>query len=234
MNEETRARVFEPFFTTKPPGHGSGLGLSTAYAIVTQHDGRIDVTSIPGEGTMVEVRFPALRAAHSSQLTARPRRSPPPSPAVTAGAPAPFPGLKPGAMVRGAREPRAVSRAEGATILLVEDDPLVRQLVRELLEQQGHTVLEAPGGPDALQLVEDHTGTIDVLVTDVVMPVMNGRELATLVSAAVPGVRVLYLSGYTDDDVLRRGVETARDNFLRKPFTSEELAEKIEELLEDR
>jgi CheY-like chemotaxis protein len=117
------------------------------------------------------------------------------------------------------------------TILLVEDQTEVRNLVRRVLEARGYHVLVAANGHDALRLTVQHAGTIDLLVTDVVMPGMSGREVALLLAAAHPKMKVLYLSGYTDESIAPLGLLDPGAAFLQKPFTAEALAQKIRDVL---
>ena len=118
------------------------------------------------------------------------------------------------------------------TILLVEDEEAVRCLTRQILEQFGYTVLEASGGADAIRLVAAHTERIDLVVADVVMPEMGGRQLVEHLALTRPGLRVLYLSGYPDDDVVRHGVLESEMAFLQKPFTMDALAIKVRQTLD--
>jgi PAS domain S-box-containing protein len=118
------------------------------------------------------------------------------------------------------------------TVLLVEDEAGVRALVREILRQRGYQVLEAADADDALRLCRDHDGRIHLLLTDVVMPVMSGRELAERVSDIRPDLRVLYMSGYTDNIVIHHGVNAGDTDFLQKPFTPAVLARKVREVLD--
>ena len=131
-----------------------------------------------------------------------------------------------------AAEPGEVGSLEGSeTILLVEDSELVRGLVAETLESFGYSMLVAASGPEALALAESHPGTIGLLLTDVVMPQMNGRELAERLLAKDPGLRVLFTSGYPADTLIRHGVEEARAAFIEKPYMPHELARKLREVL---
>ena len=125
--------------------------------------------------------------------------------------------------------PAAVGGSE--TILLVEDDDGVRDLSREILRAHGYAVLEAQHGVEALEVAVRHQGPIHLLVTDVVMPQMGGRELAESLTALRPETRVLYVSGHTDDAVLHHGVRAAGAAFLQKPFTPDTLTRKVGELL---
>jgi two-component system, cell cycle sensor histidine kinase and response regulator CckA len=120
------------------------------------------------------------------------------------------------------------------TVLVVEDDEQVRRLTRKMLEARGHTVFVAAGGAAALQLLETHAGRIDLLVTDVVMPGMSGRELVERVAVLRPTMKVLYLSGYTDDAVVRHGVLQAGIAFLQKPFAADTLVRKVREVIDGK
>ena len=123
------------------------------------------------------------------------------------------------------------SNAGSETVLLVEDDARVRTLVATMLRRSGYTVLDADGGEKAMEITRDHRGSIDLLLTDVVMPAMNGCVLAERLRALSPGTRVLFMSGYSDDAILRAGIQ-AEVAFLQKPFSSAALAAKIREVLE--
>jgi CheY-like chemotaxis protein len=118
------------------------------------------------------------------------------------------------------------------TILVVEDEGAVRDLVRLVLCQQGYQVLEATDGGRALRLAEQQPGVIDLVLTDMIMPVMNGHELATRLEALHPELKVLYMSGYTDSTVVRAGVVKGEIDLLQKPFTPDELARKVREKLD--
>jgi len=119
------------------------------------------------------------------------------------------------------------------TILVVEDEPAVRSMVRLILEQRGYTVLVAPSGRDALQLAVAHQGPIDLLLTDVVMPQMSGRELAFQLASARPEMKVVYMSGHTEDDIRHHGVLSDGLHFIKKPFTPVQLAMMLRGVLDD-
>jgi len=118
------------------------------------------------------------------------------------------------------------------TVLVAEDEDGVRNVASAALEIQGYKVLLAETGADALRVASEHAGPIHLLLTDVVMPDLGGRALAELVRGRWPGIRVLYMSGYTDDAVIRSGVQAARDWFIQKPFTPLALARRVREVLD--
>jgi PAS domain S-box-containing protein len=211
MDAKTRSRLFEPFFTTKEQGKGTGLGLSTVYGTVKQSGGHISVESEPGRGSIFTVYLPRVaKPAVVAPERRRPVEAPAPRPAGETQ-------LTPG---------------RGETILLVEDAQRVRAVVREILEMSGYAVLEARHGAEALEVSNRHAGPIHLLVTDVVMPQMSGRELAQRLATLRPDVKVLYMSGYTDDAIVRHGVLASGIAFLSKPFTPDALALKVREVLD--
>ena len=118
------------------------------------------------------------------------------------------------------------------TILLVEDEDMVRNLVRQVLQDRGYMVLDARGGEKAAEMCDQHEGEIHILVTDVVMPQMSGRELAERLHASCPEMKVLFMSGYTDDTVLQHGVVESEVNFIQKPFSPDDLVCKVREVLD--
>jgi CheY-like chemotaxis protein len=117
------------------------------------------------------------------------------------------------------------------TVLLVEDEKGVRELAREYLQMSGYSVLEAPDGQAALELASMHRGSIDLLMTDVVMPGLNGRELADRMNQIRPGIKILYMSGYADQAIGRRGILETEAALLQKPFTLAALTSKLREIL---
>jgi CheY-like chemotaxis protein len=202
MDTETQSRIFEPFFTTKGT-KGTGLGLSTVYGIVKQSGGYIWVYSEPGKGTSFKVYMPHVTVDEAAAVIEQP--------AAQAAAP-----------VEAARE----------TILVVEDETNLRRLTRQFLENQGYTVVEAPDGAAAVQICVAHQGIIHLMLTDVIMPGMNGRELAQRVAEIRPNMKVLYMSGYTENAIGHNGTLDAGITLLQKPFTLHALKAKVREVLD--
>lgn len=122
--------------------------------------------------------------------------------------------------------------AEPATVLVVEDEPAVRELVRTILDMRGYAVLEASGGADALRICEEHTGPIHLLLTDVLMPGMDGTEFVRRALVLRPRARVLYMSGYPDSESLLQGLPLGTA-FIQKPFGPDALASKVRQILRD-
>ncbi|HLM61287.1 MAG TPA: response regulator, partial [Pyrinomonadaceae bacterium] len=119
------------------------------------------------------------------------------------------------------------------TILLVEDEEMVRRLTKQILEECGYTVIEAGNGLEALKICEQSDFSFDLLMTDVVMPEIGGRELSEILKSKLPDLRVLFTSGYTDDAIVRHGVIEINSNFIQKPFSPEMLASKVREILDN-
>jgi two-component system cell cycle sensor histidine kinase/response regulator CckA len=210
MSAETMSRIFEPFFSTKEVGAGTGLGLSTVYGIVRQTDGFIFVDSQPGEGTAFHIFLPRLEAVADK---AKPRPSYADSPGVLAGDSV-FGGDLTGA----------------GTVLIVEDEDAVRLFGARALRNKGYRVIEANSGEGALDVLRGEE-PIDVLVTDVVMPGMDGMTLARLVRMERPAIRVILMSGYAED--IAPGDLSGEDgiHFLPKPFSLKQLAGKVKEAM---
>ena len=120
------------------------------------------------------------------------------------------------------------------TILIVEDEVSVRRMAARALSSQGYTIVEAENGAEALEVLARTEGPVDLVLTDVVMPVLNGRELGERLAVERPELRVLYMSGYTDDDVVRRGLLRPESPFLQKPFMPADLSRKVREVLDSR
>jgi CheY-like chemotaxis protein len=202
MDSETQSHIFEPFFTTKGP-KGTGLGLSTVYGIIKQSGGYIWVYSELGRGTTFKIYLP--RVASTGQALTAP--------------------------VESTVDHRAVEPGT-ETVLLVEDEANLRYLARQYLEKQGYKVIEAADGAVAMQIAVAHEGVIHLLLTDVIMPGMNGRELAQRISEIRPNVKILYMSGYTENVVGHNGMLDAGVRLLQKPFNLRDLKSKVREVLD--
>ncbi len=222
MTDDVKAHIFEPFFTTKDVGKGTGLGLSTVYGIVQTLDGKIRFHSELGRGTTFEVDLPAAPGSSAPITMLAPLRlTAPADPGSAIETPAPL-----------ASMPTPPNSIGSPVVILVEDDEAVRSLIRHVLENAGATVLAATEPEEALRTLAQHTDPVDLLITDVMMPGFSGRELADRVLESRPGLRVLFISGYTSDEVLLQGVREDQVNFLHKPFAPRELIEQVRRMLE--
>jgi PAS domain S-box-containing protein len=197
------ARIFEPFFSTKEVGSGTGLGLSTVYGIVKQTGGFIFVDSNPGTGTAFEIYLPRHQAGEVI-ATDRTDAAEPPVPKDLTGT---------------------------GNVILVEDDDAVRTFGGRALRNKGYRVVEAKSGETALDLVRDATGRINLLITDVVMPQMDGPELIREVRHIDPDIKVIFISGYTEDAFRQRLGSDSDIHFLAKPFSLKQLAIKVKEVI---
>jgi CheY-like chemotaxis protein len=207
MDEDVKLHLFEPFFTTKGQGEGTGLGLATVFGIVKHSGGHIQVASEVDEGTAFNVYLPRARSRGPGDVRRDLRRD-----------------LTRMEMERGGTE----------TVLVVEDERAVRDQAVLVLDSYGYDVLDAADGQAALDLSRSHEGPIDLLLTDVIMPGMNGRELADLLKPERPEMQVIYMSGYTGDAIAHHGVLTDKAAFLPKPFALEDLLRKVREVLDKR
>ncbi|MEO7410830.1 MAG: response regulator, partial [Sphingomicrobium sp.] len=190
-------KVFEPFFTTKEVGKGTGLGLSTVYGIVKQSGGYIFADSKVGEGT----RFTIYLPVHRVEENARPARA--------------------------ARPPSPDKELWGTgTVLLVEDEPMVRTVAERALTRHGYKVLTANNGEEALELLGKTDETIALLISDVVMPLMDGPTMVREARKTYPKLPILFMSGYAEEQ-LRKSIDIANVAFLPKPFSVQELAEAV-------
>src|ERR1700746_3043069 len=189
-------------FFTTKGTKGTGLGLSTVYGIVKQSGGYIWVYSELGKGTSFKIYMPHVTPEEVAAVE---------KPAAPAVVP-----------LETARE----------TILVVEDEVNLRRLTRQFLDNQGYTVLEAADGAEAVQICVAHQGIIHLLLTDVIMPGMNGRELAHRVSEIRPNMKVLYMAGYTENAIGHNGTLDAGITLLQKPFTLHALKAKVREVLD--
>jgi len=227
IDPEHREKIFEPFFTTKGSGKGTGLGLSMAYGIVKQSGAFIFVDSVVGAGTTFTLLFPAFTGdldpapAAESAEAARLARTPEqgadlqPVPNLDADSPA-LP-----------RPTHSATAPDGGVVLLVEDEAPVRAFAARALKLRGYTVLEAENAEDALRTLENDELDVDVFVTDVVMPGMDGPTWVAEALRRRPGVRVVFVSGYAEDSVSEHQARIPNSVFLPKPFSLAELTETV-------
>ncbi len=210
MDTETRAHIFEPFFTTKAPGKGTGLGLATVYGVVKQSDGWISVDSAIGRGTTFKIHLPWVDESAIEESEAE--KAHPQTSKST---------ITPTAAPKGTE-----------TVLVVEDQDGIRDIVRESLRRNGYTVLIAVDGNDALQIANSYPDPIHLLITDLVMPNIGGRELAQRLTPLRPQMKVLFMSGYSEHSAL--DIEEAGSaTVLQKPFSLDALARNVRRLLDE-
>jgi two-component system, cell cycle sensor histidine kinase and response regulator CckA len=198
MDAATVGRIFEPFFTTKDPGHGTGMGLATVYGVLKQHGGWIEVDTAPGRGTTIRTFFPLSKEGFVA------------------------------ASAKSESLPTESTPINDTTILVVEDEEMLREFVSEALGTLGYHVLSAANGRDALNLWAEHRDEIDLLLTDVVMPEsISGRQLAHTLIQDKPNLKVIFTSGYSSELF---GSEFEREKehlFLAKPYLPDRLAQTV-------
>jgi len=194
-------KIFEPFFTTKKVGEGTGLGLSTVYGIVKQTGGFIFPESEMGKGTVFKILLPRHRVEAGEEAETE----------TVAAAPRDLTGA--------------------GTVLLVEDELAVRLFAKKALTSRGYKVLEAVDGENALELADAHDGAIDLVISDVVMPNMDGPTLVKALRERRPEAHIVFISGYAES-AFRKSLDNPEEfDFLPKPFTLEELATKVKDVL---
>jgi two-component system cell cycle sensor histidine kinase/response regulator CckA len=201
MSKEIQSKIFDPFFTTKPVGQGTGLGLATVYGIVKQSGGFITVDSELGRGTSFKIYLPRRKVDAGDVAPVEV------APAVT----------------------RDVTGQD--TILLVEDEEAVRSFAARALRMRGYHVLEASGGEEALEIVKNDKAKIDLIITDVVMPNMDGPTMVRHVKQIKPDLAVIFMSGYAEEAFRRNDQNSEGIHFLPKPFGLKQLAAKVKEVL---
>ena len=205
MTEETKEFLFEPFFTTKEPGEGTGLGLATVYGIVKQNGGHTWFDSELEKGTTFKIYFPATIHGEDAAVEE------------------PVP-------VRGESD---MAGGQKETLLIVEDEADLRDVIINILQGYGYRTHDAGTGEEALEFCGQlKGGKIDMLITDVVMPGMNGKELADEMIGLFPGVKVLFISGYTGKRIVTHDILSRGLSFLAKPFSPTELLQKIRLILD--
>lgn len=217
---EIRDKIFEPFFTTKEVGKGTGLGLSMVYGIIKQSGGYIFVDSEVGRGTMFRIFMPR----HVEEIPAPALQAPGVSGGEAVPRAVPAPTTDP------AKEPRDLTGS--AVVLLVEDEEAVRRGGKRMLETRGYTVHEAGSGVEALDIMEELGGAVDIVVSDVVMPEMDGPSLLRELRKNYPDLKFIFVSGYAEDAFARNLPADAKFGFLPKPFSLKQLAEAVREMLD--
>jgi PAS domain S-box-containing protein len=221
LDAEKSAAIFEAIFGPKAPEQKTteqtfAGSLTRAYAIVREWGGDIAFSSEPSRGSTFSIYLPYAEPA--------PEPEPEPEPVVEVAVPAPE--AVPAPPVEAAPEPTR------ETILVVEDEPGIRALVRKILRRERYNVLEAGSGEEAIGLAQAEGGGVNLLLTDVMLPGMSGRELAERLRESIPELDVLYVSGFTDDDAVRMGAFPPGSKFLQKPFTLGALVSKVREALD--
>jgi two-component system cell cycle sensor histidine kinase/response regulator CckA len=204
MEPSTEAHIFEPFFSTKESDKGAGLALAMVYGIVKQSKGFIWVNSEPGKGTTFRIQFPRIDLPQPVQ-TQQPRPE--------------------------TAEPDA---SEQKTVLLVDDEPAVRRITTEFLEMSGYKVLTAAGGMEALEVSQAYFDPIHLLLTDLSMPLMDGREVAQRVTKLHPETAVLFMSGNVNLDPSHDTATNDWTNFISKPYSLTSLIDKVQAVLENQ
>ena len=203
---EVMDKIFDPFFTTKPVGEGTGLGLATVYGIVKQSDGWISVDSKPGHGAAFRIFLPVHIA-----------------PVVEASA-TPEPALP--------KRPAARDLSGAGRILFVEDEDAVRGVAAKLLRARGYEVIEAASGEEALEYAETHAGEIDLMISDVVMPGMQGPDLLKQARQSLGSAPVMFISGYAESEFSDLLEGERNVSFLPKPIDIKTLAERVKQELQ--
>jgi len=198
-------KIFDPFFTTKPVGEGTGLGLATVYGVIKQSDGWISVESRPGEGAAFRIFLPVCHMAAVIQAAPEPIRS---------------------------KRPAARDLSGAGRILFVEDEDAVRGVAAKLLRARGYEVIEAASGEEALGLAETHAGQIDLMISDVVMPGMQGPDLLKQARQYLGAAPVMFISGYAESEFSDLLEGEANVSFLPKPIDIKTLAERVKQELQ--
>ena len=226
---EIMDKIFEPFFTTKDVGKGTGLGLAMVYGIVKQSGGYIYPVSEVGRGTKFSIFLPrhipeVIPASETAALAGAGGTS------GEGGEGQAVVGSQPSARPDD-KEPADLT-GKSAVVLLVEDEEAVRRGGKRMLETRGYTVHEAGSGVEALDIMEELQGAVDIVVSDVVMPEMDGPTLLTELRKNYPDLKFIFVSGYAEDAFARNLPADAKFGFLPKPFSLKQLAVAVREMLD--
>jgi two-component system cell cycle sensor histidine kinase/response regulator CckA len=209
---DIREKIFEPFFSTKEVGKGTGLGLSTVYGIVKQTGGFIYVDSEEGKGTSFHIFLPRHHAEREAEAPAEAHATN-------------------GAAREAAAEPKRADFTGQGTILLVEDEEGLRSLNARGLRSRGYSVIEASNGIEAMEALEEKNGAVDLVVSDVVMPEMDGPTLLKEMRGRNPDLKIIFVSGYAEDAFEKSLPENEQFAFLPKPFTLSQLVAAVKETM---
>src|SRR5262245_17446038 len=247
LDPEVRKRLFEPFVTTKKGGPTAGFGLATAYGLVKGHEGWIEIESERGMGTQVTIWLPAADAADSAGATpspaaseAAPQKEPPALPALTPAAPSPHVAaatamaMPPVVAVPAAAAgppapalPAAAAIKTTRTVLAVDDESTILALARDVLELNGHEVLTARNGEEALRIYRERHARIDLVLLDLTMPVMGGLECFRKMRVINPLVRVVISSGFSSESSAAEVLSEGAMDYLPKPYDIQALAKVV-------
>ena len=204
MDEKVKAHLFEPFFTTKEKGKGRGLGLATVYGIVTQSNGHIDVISAPGEGTTFSIYLPVAITSIDSKIQEK---------QVNVG-------------------DNQIYETGTETILIVENENDIREIMGSILEEAGHSIYEAENGVDALECLKEHAADIQLVISDLFMPKMMGSMFIEKVLDAYTTIKVLMISGTMEETKVSETLFLNEFPFLPKPFTPDDLLKQARSALD--
>ena len=225
MDEETRQRLFDPFFTTKEIGKGTGLGLAMVYGIVTQSGGFLHAISEVGKGTRFIILLPRhQRTADEKDMAEAPKDHKGKPIAAAFGEGNESDNEAP-------REEDMDLTGQSAVVLLVEDEDAVRTFAARALGTRGYEVLQAESGEVALDVVRAYEGRIDLVVSDVVMPNMDGPTMAKELKGLLPGTPIIFVSGYAEDAFAKNLDPDQEFHFLPKPFSLKQLAAAVKEVM---
>ncbi|KAA6404705.1 ATP-binding protein [Candidatus Tokpelaia sp.] len=232
---EIMEKIFDPFFTTKEVGKGTGLGLSMVYGIVSQTGGYIYCRSAVGEGTVFSIYLPRYIARQNmmpdSVFAAASGAAGSPLPGQTAAG-GQY-GLLTQSGIKLPKAEKAIDLSGSANVLLVEDEDAVRMGGVKALQSRGYTVFEAASGVEALRIIKERQGAIDIVVSDVVMPEMDGPTLLKELQQFYPNIKFIFVSGYAQEAFAKNLPENADFAFLAKPFSLKQLAGTVKTMLEE-
>jgi signal transduction histidine kinase len=224
MDEEIRSRIFDPFFTTK--FQGRGLGMAAVHGIVTNHDGWTSVDSEPGKGTLVRIYLPAIASARPP--SALPQANAGRAQARRAG----LPTVK--VQVKEEERPKIETAKGTGTILVIEDEDVVIDVILAMLERLGYRILLAKTGKEAVNIAKTFDGDIDLAILDIVLPDLAGKEVYRHIIEARPNLKVIVCSGYAIDGPPQEILDAGAQDFIQKPFSYVTLSGRIKEVLGDK